>query len=65
MPLPYVMLSVYFGLGLIFTLVVLLRETNKRGVGPRQEPIVFGLYFLLWPIVGVFWLFSDRTKPKS
>lgn len=64
MPLPFVMLLVYFGLGLIFTLGVLLRESKKRGVGPRQEPLVFGLYFLLWPIVGIFWLLSDRSKPK-
>jgi hypothetical protein len=50
---PTIFLTAYLALGLFVALITVLRSKKVRGFGPSEEPALFWLYLLFWPVMFV------------
>lgn len=60
-----VFVPVYFSLGLLFAFLVILGKRKTRGLGLSEEPALFWLYLLLWPLMALAWLVRNKSEKRK
>jgi hypothetical protein len=56
---------IYFSLGLLFAFLVILGKRKTRGLGLSEEPALFWLYLLLWPLMALASLVSSKSEKRK